>query len=130
MTWAESDSPTSSHDRASPACVDRAQAQPRAPSWPPLEMGQAHGEKTPSASFPFCWAIRFGPCHIFSRSANLPIIQKTAYLQITPFVHASNNFTIMHRIKTSYICKMLRISSSFIISHFHPCLKCLNCCLH
>ena len=75
---------------------------------------------------------RFGPLSIFFPvAANFIIYPEIASFAEKPLeLHAFNNSQTVHRIKTIYICKMLRILCSFIICNFQTCLKYLNCCLH
>ena len=69
-----------------------------------------------------CWASQIRPVVIFFCCCEfVQLSRKLQIYRLHPHVHAFNNSTTVHRIKMIYICKMLRISSSFIICYFHPC---------
>ena len=70
--------------------------------------------------------VALGPLLFFLACCEFHIIQRVRFCRKPLIHHAYNNFTAVHRIKIIYICKMSRISSSFIICCSHPCLKCLN----
>ena len=69
-------------------------------------------------------------CTFFSCLRICLLSRERRFYRKVPSLHAYNNSLTVHRIKKHHICKMLRISSSFIICCLHPCLKCLKCCLH
>ena len=88
-------------------------------------LGLAHGEP-PQAQLP----SRFRPGLFFLQICDFSYYPRFNSFTEMPLFLTANNYLTMHPNKTCHICNMLRISSSFTISHFHPCLKCLNCCLH
>ena len=107
---------------------------PRRPIRPPLpSRAEAHGEATPvPVLFFLCWAScpDSARWYFFQDLRICLFILRLLFYRKPPVVHAYNNSQFVHRIKMIYIWKLLRILSSLIICNFHPCLKCLKCCLH
>ena len=67
---------------------------------------------------------QFQPAYVFFCVLRFVQLSRDCqFYRKTPHVHAYNNSTTVHRIEMFSTCKVLRISSSFIICHFHPMLK-------
>ena len=99
--------------------MDRAAAPARV-GCAPLQGLKARGDECliPLLCSP---VYRFGPWMFFFQFTDLAFSRKLHIYRFSLVVHAYNKSQTVHRIKMFYICKMLRISFSFIICYFHPC---------